>query len=79
MSTMSLTAVILAAGEGKKFGSLTKKYPKCFIEIDNSTFIERSINILISLGIEKIIIGTGYLSECFSELLKKISNKVRKK
>lgn len=68
---MIKTAVILAAGLGSRFKDVTKNKPKAFIEVDGETLIERSIRKLIFNGIEKIIIGTGYLSEHFEKLAQK--------
>ena len=59
-------AVILAAGEKKEFGK-----PIGLIEIENTTIIERTINILKNNGIEKIVVVVGYESNYFEELAKK--------
>ena len=60
---MVKTAVILAAGVNARLSSNFANKPKGFIEIENKSLIERSIQILLDNHIEKIIIGTGYLSE----------------
>lgn len=66
------TAVILAAGMGSRLQDITDgKYPKGFIEINGKSLIERSIEKLRSLGIEKIYIVTGHLSQFYDELAKK--------
>lgn len=62
------TAVILAAGLGSRLGDLKKNKPKAFVEVGGATLIDRSIQLLIAKGINKIIIGTGYLNEAFDEL-----------
>lgn len=62
------TAVIVAAGMGTRLKDRTKKMPKGFLEIDSVSLIERSIMKLMDAGIEKIVIGTGYLSEHFERL-----------
>ncbi|HNP19382.1 MAG TPA: phosphocholine cytidylyltransferase family protein [Fulvivirga sp.] len=64
------TAVILAAGLGSRLKDRTKEKPKAFLEIDGKTLIQRSIDNLISHGVTKIIIGTGYLHEFFDDLKK---------
>lgn len=65
------TAVILAAGMGTRLQDITNgNIPKGFIKINGKTLIERSIEKLRSLGIEKIYIVTGYLSEFYDELAK---------
>lgn len=67
------TAVIMAAGLGTRFGKMTEERPKGFIEVGGISMIERSIETLISCGIEQIIIGTGYLKECYEALSEKYS------
>lgn len=65
------TAVIMAAGKGTRFGSRTTDMPKGFIEFKGKSMIERSIENLLSVGIKKIIIGTGYHREWYEELKSK--------
>lgn len=67
---MIKTAVIMAAGMGTRFGSMTEERPKGFIEAGGKAMVVRSIETLISCGIERIIIGTGYLRECYETLAK---------
>lgn len=62
------TAVIMAAGMGTRFGNMTKECPKGFIEAGGQAMVIRSIETLISCGIERIIIGTGYLREAYEQL-----------
>ena len=56
-------AVILAAGERKDFDR-----PVGFLEIEDTTIIDRLIGILKEKGIEKITIVTGYESHYFENL-----------
>jgi 2-aminoethylphosphonate-pyruvate transaminase len=65
---MIRTAVIMAAGMGTRFGSMTEERPKGFIEAGGKAMVVRSIETLISCGIDRIIIGTGYLHEAYEEL-----------
>jgi 2-aminoethylphosphonate-pyruvate transaminase len=65
------TAVILAAGMGTRLKNLTRNKPKAFLVLDEKPIIEESIIKLLELGIERIIIGTGYLAGFFEELKKK--------
>lgn len=64
------TAVIMAAGMGTRFGSMTEERPKGFIEAGGKAMVVRSVETLISCGIRRIIIGTGYLREAYEELAK---------
>lgn len=68
---MIKTAVILAAGLGSRLKEITKDKPKGCICIDDIPIIERSILLLIELGISNIIIGTGYLDKEYEKRIKK--------
>jgi len=66
------TALILCAGYGERLKPLTLTQPKPLIKIDKITLLENCINLIQSLGIEKVIINTFYLKE-------KIENFINKK
>ena len=55
--------MILAAGLGKRMQPLTLKTPKPLLEINNSTLLERAINLLISYGVQEISINVHYLAD----------------
>lgn len=66
------TAVILAAGMGSRlYGVTDDSIPKGFLSINGKTLIERSIEKLRSIGIEKIYIVTGHLHEHYDKLAEK--------
>ena len=66
------TAVILAAGMGSRLYGVTEdKVPKGLMKVNGKSLVERSIEKLKSIGIEKIFIVTGHLSEQYDELSKK--------
>jgi MurNAc alpha-1-phosphate uridylyltransferase len=56
-------AMILAAGFGKRMLPLTTKIPKPLIKIGPKNLLERSIDLLIKIGIDEIIINTHHLSK----------------
>ena len=68
------TAVILAAGRGTRLKKMGESIPKGFIEVANKPIIEESIERLLSVGIDEIIIVTGHLSEFYQELASKIKS-----
>jgi len=55
-----MQAVILAAGMGRRLGVLTKDRTKCMIELNGRTLIERSLDILSRLDLDRIVIVIGY-------------------
>lgn len=61
----------MAAGKGTRFGAMTETKPKGFIEFKGIPMVVRSIDNLISAGIKKIIIGTGYHHEWYDRLAEK--------
>jgi 2-aminoethylphosphonate-pyruvate transaminase len=65
---MIKTAVILAAGLGSRMASRTKDLPKGLLVVDEKAIIEHSICKLIAAGIDKIVIGTGYMRKKYEEL-----------
>ena len=67
---MVKTAMIMAAGIGTRFGHYTDLVPKGFVNIGNRPMILLSIDTLLSCGIERIVIGTGYKCEVYDDLKK---------
>ena len=67
---MIKTAMIMAAGMGTRFGHYTDLEPKGFVPVGGKPMILRSIETLLSCGIERIVIGTGYRCEVYDELKK---------
>ena len=70
-----LTAMILAAGYGKRLLPLTENIPKPLIEINGVTLLENAINFLIKLGFSQIVINTHYKSEQVKYAINKQCNK----
>jgi choline kinase len=56
------SAVILAAGRGSRLGHLTERKPKCLMEFNNVSLLQRQISSLKSGGIHAIAVVTGYLA-----------------
>ena len=56
-------AMILAAGFGKRMLPLTEKIPKPLIMVGPKSLLERSIELLIKIGINELVINTHYLSQ----------------
>ena len=63
-------AMILAAGLGRRMLPLTKKIPKPLIIVGSKNLLERSIELLIKIGIKELIINTHYLSQEIDNFLK---------
>ena len=64
------TALILCAGLGKRLNPLTLTTPKPLLELKNITMLERCINLIIELGIKKILLNTFHLENQIIEFIK---------
>ena len=55
-----MQAIILAAGMGRRLGTLTNDNTKCMIKVNGETLIDRLLVQLSSLNLNKVIIVIGY-------------------
>ena len=62
------TAVILAAGMGRRLGDLARQKPKGFLELDGQPIVERSLRTLREFGIRRILLVTGYRADLYEAL-----------
>ena len=69
ISKIPTKAVILSAGQGRRLLPLTKSSPKCLLSISGKTIIEWQIDALLTVGIEEIIVVTGFKTNLVEELL----------
>ena len=64
-----MKAIILAAGKGERFGSITKTLPKPLIQLGNITLIEHNILLLKKHGFLELIINVSYLSDMIIDFI----------
>tara|TARA_B100001093_G_scaffold430902_1_gene426758 strand:- start:752 stop:1438 length:687 start_codon:yes stop_codon:yes gene_type:complete len=64
------TALILCAGYGKRLNPITLKTPKPLLKIKNLTMLDNCINLILNLGIRKILINSFYLNEQINKFVK---------
>ena len=69
-------AMILAAGFGKRMLPLTTSTPKSLIKIGPKNLLERSVELLIKIGIDEIVINTHHLSKEIDNFLKNKNYKI---
>lgn len=56
-----MKALILNSGMGSRMGEMTKKLPKCMVNLyESETILSRQLKILHKFGIDEIIMTTGY-------------------
>ena len=65
---MTKCAIILAAGRGSRMGDLTKDKPKGLVGRPGRTTVESQLTNLTKVGVDEIIIVTGYLAKGFDKL-----------
>src|SRR3989344_5542702 len=63
-----MQCVILAAGRGKRMGSLTDGAPKALLEVSNKTLIEHKLDALPE-QIDEVIIVVGYMGSAIQKYL----------
>ena len=56
-------AILLVAGEGKRLRPYTLNRPKCMVEVDGLSLLDRQLSVLKSQNIEDIVLVGGYKSE----------------
>ena len=69
--------MILAAGLGKRMQPLTFETPKPLLEINNTSLLERAINLLVSHGVQQISINVHHLPDQIKSFINKKKFKVR--
>ncbi len=69
----SFSAMILAAGYGKRMLSLTKKIPKPLIKVNSIPLLKNSIDFLYRIGCKRIVINTHYKHNLIYEFIQEIS------
>ncbi len=64
----SFTALILAAGKGKRIRELTDQ-PKCLLEFMGETLLSRHLRIWREVGIREVVLVVGYKAEMLIECI----------
>ncbi len=70
MSVSVKTAVILAAGVGRRLKNVVSDYPKGFIKLGEKPIMQESIEKILEFGVDEIIIVTGFANHYYDQLAK---------
>ena len=71
MITKPFSAMILAAGYGKRLNPLTLTTPKPMIKINNITLLQNTIDFLFNINCQEIVINTHYKHEFINDFINK--------
>jgi choline kinase len=61
-------SIILGAGEGQRLRPYTADRPKCLVELDGRSMLQRGIDVHHALGIHDIVVVTGYRADAVERL-----------
>ena len=67
MSNKKPKVILLVAGEGKRLRPYTLDKPKCMVEIDGVSLIDRQIKILKAEGLEDFLLIGGFKAEMLKQ------------
>lgn len=67
MTDQVTSALLLAAGRGSRFRPDGEAIPKCLIEVGGKSLLQRLCENLVTNGITKLLIVTGYMAEAIEQ------------
>lgn len=62
-----MKAIILSAGQGSRLGHLVDNGPKCLIEFNGGTLLDRQLDTLEANGVHEAVVVTGFHDELVNE------------
>lgn len=66
-----MKAIILSAGQGSRLGHLTDNQPKCLIEFDGRSLLDRQLDTLAANEIRDVIVVTGFRDDQIEKALQR--------
>nr|WP_294849303.1 phosphocholine cytidylyltransferase family protein [uncultured Sphingomonas sp.] len=64
-------AIILSAGQGSRLGHLTDDRPKCLIEFNGRTLLDRQLDALAANRVDEAVVVTGFRDDQIEAALKR--------
>ena len=58
-----MKAIILSAGQGSRLGHLTHDRPKCLIDFNGRSLLDRQLDTVAACGIDEVVVVTGFRDE----------------
>ena len=68
-----MKAIILSAGQGSRLGHLVDEVPKCLIDFNGRTLLDRQLDTLEANGVHEAVVVTGFHDDRVEEALAKRS------
>ncbi|HEV2596597.1 MAG TPA: phosphocholine cytidylyltransferase family protein [Sphingomicrobium sp.] len=69
-----MKAIILSAGQGSRLGHLVDQRPKCLIEFNGRTLLDRQLDTLGANGVAEALVVTGFHDQYVEEALARRSS-----
>lgn len=64
-----MKAIILSAGQGSRLGHLVDDQPKCLIEFNGRSLLDRQLDTLEACGVHEAVVVTGFHDELVNEAI----------
>jgi choline kinase len=64
-----MKAIILSAGQGSRLGHLVDDKPKCLIEFNGRSLLDRQLDTLEACGVHEVVVVTGFHDELVDEAI----------
>jgi L-glutamine-phosphate cytidylyltransferase len=64
-----MKAIILSAGQGSRLGHLVDDRPKCLIDFNGRSLLDRQLDVLEANGVHEAVVVTGFHDELVSEAI----------
>ena len=64
-----MKAIILSAGQGSRLGHLVDDRPKCLIDFNGRSLLDRQLDTLAATGVDEAVVVTGFHDELVNEAI----------
>jgi L-glutamine-phosphate cytidylyltransferase len=64
-----MKAIVLSAGQGSRLGHLVDERPKCLIDFNGRTLLDRQLDTLDANGVDEAVVVTGFHDELVNQAI----------
>src|SRR6476659_6603173 len=64
-----MKAIILSAGQGSRLGHLVDERPKCLIDFNGRSLLDRQLDTLQANGVDEAVVVTGFHDELVNQAI----------